>query len=105
MTDFGWAPYGTIATVLSTGLDALASNGKAISAAIDNGTALNMFDDLELAVTFGTGPTAGSVCELYLIPSIDGTNYTDGDASIDPPVTMLVGVFPLRAVTTAQRVG
>jgi len=103
MSTIKYGAYGTIATALSTELNSLANNARAISAAITGGQEL--WDDLELAVTYGTAPTAGSVVEIYLIPSVDGTNYVDGDATIVPPFSYLVGYFPLRAVTSAQRIG
>lgn len=95
---------GTLATVMTTALDALANAARAITAAIDNTVALDFWDDLELVVTYGTAPSAGATVEVYLVESVDGTSYGDGDASIAPPATALVGVFPIRAVTTAQRV-
>jgi hypothetical protein len=91
------------ATVLSTELNSLASAARAISSAIDNTTALDLWDDLELDVTFGTAPTDGSPISIYMIPSIDGTNYVDGDASIAPPANLLVATSTVRAVTTAQK--
>jgi hypothetical protein len=41
---------------------------------------------------------------LYLVPAPDGTNYVDGSASVVPPASTYVGGFPLRAVTTQQRI-
>lgn len=94
---------------MSTELNALASlSGKAISAAIDNSDAvtqptLDLFADLELAVDFVTAPTAGTVVELYLLPSIDGgTTYPDGSASILPQTSLYVGGFAVRNTAAAQ---
>ena len=44
--------------------------------------------------------------DLYIIPAPDGTNYDDNTtgASGAAPITTYVGGFPLRAVTTAQKV-
>jgi hypothetical protein len=101
--------YQGLTTVLSTELNALAATtGKAISAALNNGTVnpdwnLNLFADLELAVDFVTGPTAGTVVELYLLPSIDdGTTYPDGSTSILPQASLYVGGFAVRNTTAAQ---
>lgn len=98
------AAYRGLSSVMSTGLNALAATtGKAISAAIDNSSNLDLFDDLELSVTFASAPTAGTVVELYLLPSIDGgTTYPDGSASITPQSSLYVAGFAVRAVTTAQ---
>src|SRR6266496_1461181 len=90
---------------MTTELNALAATtGKAISAAIDNSTNLDLFDDLELAVTFATAPVAGTIVEVYLLPSIDGgTVYPDGGTAIDAQPTLYVGGFQVRAVNTAQK--
>jgi hypothetical protein len=101
--------YRGVTTVMSTELNALgASSGKAISAAINNGPIstdyqLDLFADLELAVDFATAPTAGTVVELYLLPSIDGgTTYPDGSTSILPQSSLFVGGFAVRSTTAPQ---
>lgn len=95
---------GSLATVMTTALNSLADDARALSGEVDNTTALDFWDDLELLVTYGTAPDAGAVVECYVVPSVDGTNYTDGSGSVEPPATTFAGVFPLRAVTSAQRV-
>lgn len=96
---------GTQTTLLSTGLDSLANNGLAISAEFDNtiGAAGDGYTlcDVELVVTYGSAPTAGVA--LWFLGTQDGTNYEDGDASVTP-AKLPACVFPLRAVTTAQRI-
>jgi hypothetical protein len=101
------APYRGVSTIMSTELNALAaSTGKAISPAVDNSDPIagcDLFDNLELAVDFVTAPTAGTVIEVYLLPSIDGgTTYPDGSASILPQSSLFVGGFAVRATTAAQ---
>lgn len=103
------SPYQGLTTVMSTELNSLvSSSGKAISSAIDNSDVqaqptLDLFADLELKVTFAAAPTAGTVVEVYLLPSIDGgTTYPDGSASVLPQSSLYVGGFAVRAVTTAQ---
>jgi hypothetical protein len=101
--------YRGVTTVMSTELNALTQpTGKAISAAIDNSNPDpttyqgDLFADLELAVDFVSAPTAGTVIELYLLPSIDGSVYPDGSTSILPQSSLYVGGFAVRAVTSAQ---
>lgn len=96
----------SIATMASTELNSLANNAAALGAEYDNATNLYLFGLFELNVTFGTNPTAGSTIDLYIIPAPDGTNYDDNTtgASGAAPSTAYVGGFPLRAVTTAQKV-
>lgn len=109
MTFIQLSPYRGVTTVMSTELNALVANsGKAISAAIVNDDSvaqptLDLFADLELAVDFVTAPTAGTVVELYLLPSIDGgTVYPDGSTSILPQSSLYVGGFAVRNTTAAQ---
>jgi hypothetical protein len=104
------APYRGISSAMTTELNTLAATtGKAISAAIDNtpdgvATGGDLFDDLELTVTFGTGPTAGTVIEVYLLPSLDaGSTYPDGSTTVTPQSALFAGGFVVRSVTTAQR--
>jgi len=99
-----WSTLGTIVSALTTGLNSLAADARAISSALDNGSDRYLYGDFELVVTYGVAPSSGGYVALYLVRSADGTNYADGDASIAPPATAWVGNFPVRAVTTAQRV-
>lgn len=109
MTFIQLSPYRGVTTVMSTELNAVAATtGKAISSAIVNDDSvaqptLDLFADLELAVDFVTAPTAGTVVELYLLPSIDGgTTYPDGSTSILPQTSLYVGGFAVRNTTAAQ---
>lgn len=96
--------YETIDSVMTTELNSLANNSRAISAAKGgDATAAALFGDWELAVTFGTAPTLDAQISLFLVPSVDGTNYADGDASIRPAPNLYVGSFYVRNVTSAQR--
>ena len=96
----------TIATLMSTELNSLANNGGALGAEFDNSTGLWIKATFLLTVTFGTNPTAGYTCDLYLIPALDGTNYADNTtgASGYAPGSAYVGGFPLQAKTTIHRV-
>jgi hypothetical protein len=109
MTFIQLSPYGGVTTVMSTELNAIvATTGKAISSALVNDDSvaqptLDLFADLELAVDFVTAPTAGTVVELYLLPSIDGgAVYPDGSATILPQSSLYVGGFAVRSTTAAQ---
>jgi hypothetical protein len=96
-------PYRGVTTAMSTELNALAATtGKAVSAALDNSGDLDLFDNLELSVTFASAPTVGTVIEVYLLPSVDGTNYPDGSSTVEPQSSLFVGGFAVRAVNTAQ---
>jgi hypothetical protein len=97
---------GTDSTQLSTELNSLADLGQKIAtSAYDNTSGLYLFADVEWHnASLGYTPSAGAVIELYLIRQLlDGTaNYEDGDDSVAPPAANLVGVFNIRASTSAQ---
>ena len=92
-------------SVLSTELNSL-SNGSytAAGSAIDNSANLDVYGWVELAVTFGSAPSAGGYVNVYAVQALDGTNYEDGGGSVAPGKHLLVATIPVRAVTTAQRV-
>lgn len=95
-----------ITSVLTTELNSLANAAAALGTEYDNATNLYLWAMFELNVTFGSSPTAGNTVDLYIIPAPDGTNYDDNTtgASGAAPSTSYVGGFPLRAVTSAQKV-
>lgn len=104
MTVLKQKAYESIATLLDTGLNSLANNARAISAAQGgDGSDAHLLADFELVATWGTAPTLDSLVDLYLVRSADGTNYEDGDASIRPPAGAYAGSFQVRNVTTGQR--
>lgn len=94
-----------ITSLLTTELNSLASSARtAVGTEYDNSANLYTFGLFELNVTFGAGPTAGTLVDLYAIPAPDGTNYDDGSSSVAPPANCYIGSFPVRAVTTAQKI-
>ena len=98
---------GSQTTLLSTGLDALADNALALSAAYDNTAGAagdgSTLCDLELVVSYASAPDAGSAVVVWLLASQDGTNYEDGGTSVTP-LRIPDRAFPLRPVTGAQRI-
>lgn len=95
----------TVTTHLTTTLNSLANATNKLGSAIDNTTALRLFEDLEFnaADPGTTNLDAGAVIEVYLLASVDGTNYPDGADATDPGANTFVGVFNFRAVQVAQR--
>lgn len=89
-------------TVFSTELDALANGAAVTSGVIDNRDEGDQFMDLELVWTANAVPTADRLVEVYLVRSIDGTNFEDGSAT-RPPANGYVGAFVTDAVATQQR--
>lgn len=104
--------FGAWTQLLSTELNSLASGSAALQStgtnpAFDNTAAGNLFfaADIELVATFGTGPTAGTI-DVYLLPlGSDSATYADGAGGASPVTSNAEYLcsFPVRAVTTAQR--
>ena len=99
---------GTTTQLITTGLNSLANNAQVLSGAYDNtqggagdGAVLAEFE-LFIA-SMGGAATANTALTLWAVQSLDGTNYEDGDASTTPAKLPLC-VFPVRAVSTAQRI-
>lgn len=91
-----------ITTGAAPGNATLTSGSRALSAEYDNASGLYLFGDFELSCTFASSPTAGQQVDLFIVPCNDGTNYTDGNASVNPAANLLAGWFNVRAVNTAQ---
>jgi len=96
---------GTITTLASTELNSLANAASALGVEFDNTVDDYLYGVFELTVTFGTNPTASRTVDLYIIPAIDGTNYstTITGASGYAQSNSYAGSFSLQAVTTLQR--
>ena len=102
MSDFKWKD-GSQSDIITSGLDSLADGGRAISDAIDNDTGLDMYADIEYEVRYtSSAPAAGvKVADIYLLPTIDGTNYPEGSTSLDPQKSLLVGSLESRNGSTS----
>jgi hypothetical protein len=103
-----YALQGTVTPLATTALNSLANNALVACTVFDNEPSVANFDgytmaDVQLEVTFGTAPTANTGVSLWFLSQGDGTNYEDGSSSITPARLPDV-VFPVRAVTTAQRI-
>jgi hypothetical protein len=83
--DIKWKGYAAAAASrLTTELNSLANNStSALSAEIDNTTNLYRFADFELNLASLT-PTGTPYVSVYIVPTIDGTNYPGWDAGASP---------------------
>lgn len=100
-----WSALSSITSYLSTDLNSLASGAQFLGAAIDNDTTRAQFMALELNLAAqGSARSAGAWVGVYLLASIDGTNFTYGSSSVDAPPSTLVARFALDASTTARYV-
>jgi hypothetical protein len=108
-TSFRFEP-GSLTQLLSTEINSLASGSLALqnnatNPLFDNSQAGNQYfwADFELVVTFAAAPTAGTTVDIYILETLDGTNYGDGTTGL-AVASHFVGSFPVRAVATAQRI-
>lgn len=78
-----------------------------LSDAIDNTTLGYLKADFEFVCTSVAFTGTDSDIELYIIPSVDGTNYPDwagdGVVELQEQNVHLVGVFKTSGTTSAQR--
>ena len=96
--------YETITSAMTTELNSLGTNSRAISAALGaDATAANLLGDWELTVDFVSAPTVDGLIDLYLVRSADGTNYEDGDATNRPVADAFGCSFQVLGTTAAQR--
>jgi hypothetical protein len=92
-------------TARTSGISAgsAAAGAGILGSEIDNETNKDRFATVTLTVTHGTAATANRVWLLYLLLETDGATFEDGGASTQPGKMHTVA-FPVRAVTTAQRI-
>ncbi len=86
---------------MSTDLNALANGAGVLGtvAVIDNTSNLDLWADFQLDVDFVSSPTADTTVDLFLLPSLDGTNYATAGGRLVP---YYVGGFMMTATTAAQ---
>lgn len=100
-----WLTYPSPTTYLTTELNNLAIAGNVVGAAIDNTANGDRWMDIELYLSVQSGTrTAGAHVAVYILSSTDGTNYTFGSASVDPPISAYVGGLQLDAAVSARYV-
>ena len=107
MADIKWQDATAVVTLMTTELNSLATNARA-NIAHDNGTDLDLYGDFELNLGTITAPADGDkIAELYIFPTIDGTNFPDPGTGTgdDPQAIFLVGVFAAVGTGTTPRLG
>lgn len=109
-SEIKWGAPASSATVINGDgtaptLKGLANGGQKCGMPIDNAAGKHRYADYELLIRGASAFSAGGYVELYHLYSHDGTTFADGaDDSTAPPATALVGIFPLRAVSSQQRI-
>ena len=82
------------------------TNGSMSSASstYDNTGNLDLHCDIELVLAFGSAPAAGGIFNLYLLESVDGTNFPSPSAAdLRVMTTMMFLPIPI-GVATSQRI-
>lgn len=101
-----WSTPSSTVTILSTGLNSLASaTMSAASSNITNQTNLDIYVDIEVALA-ALSPTVGAYVALYILESVDGTNFpSQSDADLRLTTSQLLIAIPIgTTASTAQRV-
>lgn len=101
---------GSAVTLLSTELNSLANNTMCSAGSAQTNTqATSNFNgyvrgkiELNIGAPGGT-LTANSTVDFWFLKTVDGSNYEDGSSSVTPQRIPDV-VFPMRNVSTAQRI-
>lgn len=96
-----WVPGAVTGTAIISA-SSMAAGANVLSSETNNETNEDRFLALELTWTAATANTAGQVVEVYILYSLDGTNYEDGDGSTDP-YKAPVGAFVDDGGTGAQK--
>jgi hypothetical protein len=96
-TTFEWIAPESIATLITSGMDALANGSYSSAGTLDNEAGLYTFINFELYLASLT-PVAGQTAAIYISPSLDGTNYADANQ-----IDTIVVAFPLSTSTSAKR--
>ena len=99
-----YAP-GSPSTLLDTQIASLASGSMSTASnAVDNDTNHDLYADLELNLA-SFDPTAPGRCDVYILCSIDGTNYPPATAAaLRNQGSQLLCSFPLDDASALQRV-
>ena len=102
-----WTALGTRTEIINGDattptLKNLAAASRKVGNAVDNAANKNQYAHFELRVRYAVAPTTSLLCNLYLLPSSDGTNHSDGDDSTDPAENLLAWTFQVRGVSTQQ---
>ena len=101
-----WESSPSLTSYLTTELNSLADAGNKLGAEIDNSTGLDTHMDVEVNLAAqASARDSGANVEVYLVPALDGTNYSYGSDSVDPPPQFKVAAVGFDAATTARRSG
>ena len=91
-------------TVLTTELNSLGDGAfSGVGSAVDNTSNLDQFGALDIVLA-SLNPTAGAFLQLFMVQSLDGTNYEDAPSSTNPGLHMLVATVNVTTGSAAKRI-
>jgi hypothetical protein len=85
-----WAALSSQTTVLTP--NSLGTGAMVLSSAVDNRTNKHTHLQFEMYIGVGSAPNAGTQWKLWILPTQDDTNYSEGSAS-EEPMTLPAYVF------------
>lgn len=96
MSELGWKDGASVIAVLSTELNSDVTGQLTVSGVINTDASNDLYCDIEvLHGTYGSSVNAGTkVCDIYLLPTVDGTNFPTNDAdstTLYPEAKYIVG--------------
>src|SRR5512145_848239 len=93
----------SVATVLAAGDLQNVANGGEVEGTYDNGSNLDIWCDIILAVQYAAGPPAAGViaAKIYNLPQVDGTNYPSVDSGGLPQASLQVASLQSVAPSTS----
>ena len=103
-TESKWEAPAAIVSYLTTELNSLADGANVLGAKIDNVAdgENEMFINLEVNLAATSSRDADARLEIYILYSVDDTNFDMGDTSPDPRPESLLHVFSFDAATTTR---
>lgn len=106
MATVKWAgTYTSRGSVLTTELNALANGGySAASAAYDNTSNLDEWFWFEYVAGGTATPTAGANLQIFVLSSMDGTNYAEAASSTNPGSHQLAAALNVSTGAGTKRV-
>ena len=103
-TESKWEAPAAIVSYLTTELNSLADGANVLGAKVDNVAdgENEMFINLELNLAATSSRDADARIEIYVLYSVDDTNFDMGSASVDPRPETLLTVMSFDAATAAR---
>ena len=103
-TESKWEAPASIVSYLTTELNSQADGANVLGAKVDNVAdgENEMFINLELNLAATSSRDADARIEIYVLYSVDDTNFDMGSASVDPRPETLLTVMSFDAATTTR---